>query len=67
MKNRARLQRVQLRRHVDAVDDVALMLDQQLRNESRDAGDLFAFLNQQIGQIVVQLHDLHRLDEERRA
>src|SRR5436190_1578058 len=67
MKDRARLQCIKLRRDRDRIDEIARVVDEKLRDEAGDARNLLALLNQEIGEIVVQLDRLHRFDEKRRA
>src|SRR5216110_1588258 len=67
MKDRARLQCIELRRDRDRIDEIARVVDEELGDEARDTRNLLALLNQEIGEIVVQLDRLHRFDEERSA
>src|SRR5581483_860519 len=66
-EDRTRLQRIELARDARGRDDVLCFVDEQLRDEACDARDLLALLDQKIREIVVELHRLQRLDEERRA
>src|SRR5947207_3448305 len=67
MKDRARLQCIELRRDRDRIDEITRVVDQKLGDETGDARNLLALLNQEISEIVVQLDGLHWFDEERCA
>ncbi len=66
-EERARLQRVELAADACGVEDVVALLGDELRDIAGDACDLLALLDQEIGEVVVQLDGRHRLDEERGA
>src|ERR1051326_6995856 len=63
----AGLQRVELAAGVRGREDVAFVVDDGLRDEAGEARALLALLDQEVGEVVVQLDGRHRLDEERRA
>ena len=67
MKLRAGLQGVEFAADARGVANRLRFVGDGSGDEARDARDLLALLDQQVGQIVVQLDGLHRLDEERRA
>ena len=67
MKERAGLQGIERTRELHRRRDLLVLVEEGLGDESRDACDFLALLNQEVGEIVVQLDRGDRLDEERRS
>ena len=63
-ENRAGLQRVDLAGDLDCHANLAGGVGDELRDEAENARNLFALLQQEIGEIVIELDRLHRLDED---